>query len=125
MSCKKVCKLCDNLVSSTDVVYDGPPSALVVGLPARSFKNGEKACIVIAQSIPATATINAPVSFTIGSSATRYPLVSKCCEPVTVCGVRTRTKYSTVVVTNATGGTFKMLGEPCCSPSNALESIGG
>jgi hypothetical protein len=42
---------------------------------------------------------------------------------VTACGVRTRTKYSTVVVTNSTGATFRMIGNPCCSPSNNLTAV--
>lgn len=44
---------------------------------------------------------------------------------VTACGIRTRTRYSVCVSTTATGGTFKMLGSPCCSPSNNLRSING
>ena len=123
MACKNVCRLCNKLAISTAVAFtDGN---LVVTLPANSYDNGEKVCIVIAQAIPAETTITAPVVIQIGEGTEQYPLTNRCCAQVTACGVRTRTKYSTRVVTSATGGTFRMLGNPACSPNNALESING
>lgn len=124
MSCKPVCKLCKHLVISNSVTF-AAGTGLVINLPEGSYDDGEKYCIVVAQPIPAATTITAPVLVTIGTSLTTYPLVTKCCEPVTACGIRTRTRYSTVVVTSATGGSFKLLGNPCCSPDNSLPSIGG
>lgn len=56
MSCKPVCKLCDNLVISQAVAFTG--GNLEINLPAGSYKNGEKYCIVVAQTIPTTTTIN-------------------------------------------------------------------
>lgn len=50
---------------------------------------------------------------------------NRCCAQVTACGVRTRTKYATRVATSATGGAFKMLGNPACSPNNNLTAING
>lgn len=97
---------------------------MLVSLPAGSYLDGEKYCIVIAQAIPTVATINARVNFAIGSGTGRYPLVDKCCRPVTACGIRTRTKYSTRVVTTTTGGSFKMLGDPCCNANNRIEING-
>lgn len=123
MSCKPVCRLCPNLIISTAVNFDG--TNVIVGLPAGSYQNGCKYCIVIAQAIPASATVNAPVVFSIGTGTERYPLTTACCRPVTACGIRTRTRYSTTVVTSATGGTFRMLGRPCCMPNNDLASIDG
>lgn len=123
MACKDVCRLCDHLVISTAVAFtDGN---LVVTLPQDSFRNGEKVCIVIAQSIPDETTIVAPVMIQIGTGTEMYPLTNRCCAQVTACGVRTRTKYATRVATSATGGTFRMLGNPACSPDNRLESING
>ncbi len=121
MSCKPVCQLCKRLIISQAITFTG--GNLVVNLPDGSYSNGEKYCIVLAQSIPTAATINAPVVFTIGTGTTQFPLTNRCCAPVTACGVRTRTKYSTNVVTSATGGTFRMIGKPCCSPSNDLTAI--
>lgn len=121
MSCKPVCQLCSKLILSQAITFaDGN---VVVNLPDGSYSNGEKYCIVLAQTIPATATINAPVVFTIGTGTTQFPLTNRCCAQVTACGVRTRTKYSTVVVTSATGAAFRMIGNPCCSPSNNLAAV--
>lgn len=123
MSCKPVCKLCDRLVISQAVTFaDG---TLTINLPAGSYANGEKYCIVIAQAIPATTTITAPVVITIGTGTEEYPLTNACCAQVTACALRTRTRYSVVVSTSAVGGSFKMLGRGCCAPNNALAAIDG
>ena len=123
MSCKNICRLCDRLIISQAVTFDG--TSLVVNLPAGSYADGEKYCIVVAQAIPAATTINAPVVITIGTGTEEYPLTNSCCAQVTACAIRTRTKYSTRVSTSATGGSFKLLGKPCCAPNNALLAIDG
>lgn len=121
--CKNVCKLCDRLVISQAVTFaDG---TLTVNIPAGSYANGCKYCLVIAQTIPAATTITAPVVITIGDGTVEYPLVNQCCAQVTACALRTRTRYATVVSTSATGGSFKMLGRGCCAPNNALAAIDG
>lgn len=123
MACKNVCHLCNRLIISTAVTFtDGN---LVITIPEGSYGNGCKFCIVIAQSIPDTTTINAPVFIQIGTGTVLYPLTKCNCAQVTACGVRTRTKYSTVVSTSATGGSFKLLGRPSCAPDNRLASING
>lgn len=123
MACKPVCKLCNRLVISQAVTFTG--GNLVINLPAGSYNNGQKYCIVIAQTIPDTATINAPVVITIGTGTETYPLTNRCCSQITACGIRTRTRYSTVVSTSGTGGTFKLLGNTCPCPNNNLTSIDG
>ena len=123
MSCKPVCKLCDKLVISQDVTFDG--TNLVINIPAGSYSDGCKYCIVVAQAIPATTTINAPVVVTIGDGTVLYPLTRCDCAQVTACGIRTRTRYSTRVVTTPTGGSFRLMGKTCCAPNNALLSIDG
>ena len=65
MSCKPVCRLCDRLVISQAVAFTG--GNLEINLPAGSYNNGEKYCVVVGQAIPDTTTINAPVYFTIHS----------------------------------------------------------
>ena len=121
MACKNVCRLCMRLVLSQAVTYaDG---VLTVNLPDGSYADGEKYCVVIAQTIPSTAIIGAPVVFTIGTGTTTFPLVNRCCAQVTACGIRTRTKYSVVVNTSATGANFRMLGSPCCSPDYSLAAV--
>ena len=123
MSCKNVCQVCKRLVISQSVSFTG--GNLVITIPAGNYANGEKYCIVIAQSIPTTTTIVAPVMIQVGTGETLYPLQNRCCAQVTASGVRTRTKYATRVATSATGGAFKMLGNPACSPSNNLTAING
>lgn len=123
MSCKNVCKLCPNLVISEAVTFAA--GALTINLPAGSYRDGCVYCIVVAQAIPAATAITAPVVITIGDGTETYELVDRCCAQITACGLRTRTKYKTIVSTDATGGVFKMLGNPCCSPSNNLMAIDG
>lgn len=126
MACKPICSLCPRLVISQAVTYGG--GVLTINLPAGNYENCQKYCIVIAQAIPDTAVIGAPVVITIGTGATEYPLVKRNCALVTACGIRTRTRYSVVVSTEAasTGrAVFKLLGKPCCSPDNSAPSIDG
>lgn len=123
MQCKPVCKLCDKLVISQDITFgDG---TVAINIPAGSYNNGCKYCLVLAQPIPTDATIAAPVVITIGDGTETYPLLNRGCAPVTACGIRTRTRYSVCVATTAAGGAFKMLGKPCCSPDYALGAIDG
>lgn len=123
MSCKNICKLYDRLIISQSVTFTG--GSVIVNIPAGDYINGEKYCIVIAQSIPSTATINSPVVVTIGTGAVQYPLTKCNCAQATVCNIRTRTKYSTRIVTTATGGSFRMLGHSCCAPNDTLASVNG
>lgn len=123
MSCKPVCKLCNNLVISSSVTFtDGN---LIINIPAGSYENCKKVCIVVAQSIPDTTTINAPVFITIGTGTVQYPLTKKNCRQVTACGIRTRTRYSACVETTPTSGVFRLIGDTCCYSNNNLTSIDG
>ncbi len=123
MSCKPVCKLCPRLVLSQAVTFTG--GNLVINLPAGSYNNRQKYCIVVAQAIPDAATINAPVVITIGTGTQTYPVTNRCCAQLTACAIRTRTRYAMVVATSATGGSFKLLGNACPCPTNNLSSING
>lgn len=126
MSCKASCRLCDKLVisQSVTVVTVAGVDTVVIDLPARAYNDGCKYCVIIAQAIPTTATIGSPVAFSIGGDTTTvYPFVRCDCSQVTVCGIRTRTRYATVVSTNAIGGVFKSLGGLSCYPVNNLTSL--
>ena len=124
MACNNVCKLCDNLIISTAVAFTAG-TGLVITIPEGSYSDGCKYCIVVAQSIPDTTTITAPVFIQIGTGTELYPL-NKCdCTQATACSIRTRTKYSTRVETSATTGVFKLLGKVACSPNNNLVAIDG
>lgn len=126
MSCKSSCRLCDRLIISQSVsfVTINGVNTVVIDLPQRAYNDGCKYCIIIAQSIPTTATIGAPVAFSIGGvTTTVYPFVKCDCSQITVCGIRTRTRYSTIVSTSATGGVFKSMGGISCFPTNNLASL--
>ena len=123
MACKAVCKLCDRLVLSQAVTFAA--GVLTINLPAGTYNNGCKYCIVVAQAIPAVTTITAPVEITIGTGTETYPLLGNCCQQLTACSIRTRTRYATKVVTDAAGGSFRLMGRACCSPNYALAGIDG
>ena len=115
--CITNCSLCKNLVISQAITFtDGN---LVVNLPQMSFSNGCKYCIVFAQSIPDTTTVNAPVVFTIGTGTTNYQFLNKCCAPVLASQIRTRKKYKVCVSTSETTGVFKYIGD-CPLPTTSV-----
>ena len=123
-NCKNVCKLCHKLVISTATTFTAG-TGLIITIPEGAYNDGQKYCIVIAQSIPAETTISAPVFIQIGAGSVLYPLDKCDCTQATACSMRTRTKYSTKVETTPTGGIFKLLGNICCAPNNNLRSING
>lgn len=123
MACPTVCKLCKRLIISTAVTYTAPN--LIITIPAGSYEDGEKYCIVVAQTIPTDTTITAPVFIQIGTGTELYPLDRCDCSQATACNIRTRTRYSTRVVTDANTGTFRLMGKTCCAPNNDLQSIDG
>ncbi len=124
MACKCVGKLCPNFIISTAVAFTG--GNLVITIPAGSYNNNAKYCIVVAQAIPATATINAPVVIQIGTGAQLYPVTRCDCAPLTVCGIKTRRRYSMRVETTPTSGIFRLLGKTCgCCQPEGLRSING
>jgi hypothetical protein len=89
---------------------------LLIDLPASSYENGEKYCIVIAQDIPTDTTIAADVAITIGGNTEiTYPLVNSDCTNVQACGITSRTRYATRVATNIGEGVFKLLGNVNCN----------
>lgn len=124
MACENVCKLCNKLIISDAVTYTAATNSLTIDIPAGTYYRGQKYCLVVAQAIPDTTTINALVYVSIGGDTTTlYPLVRCNCTQVTACSIRTRTKYSTVVVTDSVTGSFRLLGDVPCSPNSALASL--
>lgn len=114
MSCSNCNRLCNRLVISTAVTFtDG---ALVINIPQGNYSNKEKYCIVVAQTIPETTTITAPVVITIGTdTTTTYPLTYCDGTAVLACSINTRTRYATRVRTDVTGGAFTLLRRLPCS----------
>ena len=123
MSCKNVCRLCRNLIISAEITFEAPN--LVINIPAGSYGDCQKYCIVIAQTIPDDTTITAPVFITIGDGTELYPLNRCDGTQVTANQINTRTKYSTRVATTATGGSFNLLSRLCGAKDNGLTAIDG
>ena len=123
MSCNNVKRLCDRLVISAAVTFDG--TNLVINLPAGNYANREKYCIIVAQNIPETTTITAPVVITIGDdTTTTYPLMNCDCTTVYACSINRRTRYSVKVFTDIASGVFKLLGRiPCSRCGDNLASL--
>lgn len=120
-NCQNICKICKNLIISTSVDFDPTTNSLDITIPDNGYRNCEKVCIVIAQTIPSSTTINALVNIVVGG--VRFPLQRINCTQVNACELRTRTKYSTRVVTNTVSGAFRLLGKTilCCPES--LETL--
>lgn len=123
MACKNTCRLCNRLVISEAVTYTAG-TGLVIRIPAGSYNDKEKYCIVVGQAIPDTTVINAPVFIQIGEGSVLYPLTQPGCETVSACGIKTRTRYATVVHTSADSGTFRLCKRVCCTTNN-LRAING
>lgn len=124
MACKNVCKLCDKLIISQATTFTAG-TGLVINIPAGSYADCEKYCIIVAQAIPDATTITAPVFITIGTGTELYPLNQCDGTQVAANQIRTRTKYSTRVATNATGGAFNLIGKLCGNLDNGLMAIDG
>ena len=122
--CKISCTECPRKVysSGVSVVTVDTVDTLVIDVPAQSFNNCQRGCLVVVQSIPAAATINMPVAVSIGGDTTTvYPLTS-CRGQAAACSIRTRVRYPFRVITNSTGGVFRVLKNLSCAPNTALNS---
>ena len=121
MACQNVCKLCRSLVISTAVAFDPATNSLDITIPDNGYRNCEKVCIVVAQTIPASTTINALVNIVV--NGIRFPLQRCNCTQATACEIRTRTKYSTKVVTNSVSGAFRLLGKTFAYCPESLQTL--
>lgn len=101
-------RLCPHFVVSSAVTFaDG---TLTINLPDTvTYANQERYCIVIGQTIPAEATIAAPVVVTIGAGATEFPLLTCGGAQVVATQLHVRHKYPVVVSTTASGGSLRVL----------------
>lgn len=122
MSCPNYKRLCDKLIISNSVTFSS--GNLLINIPQGNYLNNEKYCIVVAQAIPDTTTISAPVYITIGGGTATYQLLRCNCTPANACSINKRTRYSVIVKTTPTGGNFVLTGKvPCSQCSNNLVSL--
>lgn len=115
MACIKNCKLCDKLILSAAVEFNPQAERIIVNLPANTFRNKQKYCIVLAQNIPSSTTVNSQVFFTIGTETTQYQFVDSDCTPIYATQIRSRRVYPVIVNTNIDNGVFRYVGG--CLPS--------
>ena len=122
MSCPTSKCLCERLILSQAVTFSD--NNLIINIPAGSYADREKYCIIIAQPIPTTTTIAANVVITIGTETTTYPLLNCDCTNVKACQIKTRYRYSTRVHTDMQSGVFKLTGKvgckSCCQNIDSL-----
>ena len=122
MNCPTSKCLCERLILSQAVTFSD--NNLIINIPAGSYADGEKYCIIIAQPIPTTTTIAANVVITIGTDTTTYPLLNCDCTNVKACQIKTRYRYSTIVHTDMQSGVFKLTGKlgckSCCQNIDSL-----
>lgn len=124
--CNNSCNECPRKVFSDDVdiLAVAGVDTLLIDVPAQTFRNCQRGCLVITQTIPDEATINMPVAITIGGvTTTVYPLTDCSCAPVTASMLRTRRRYPFKVSINGTTGTFKILKNLSCAPDNNAATI--
>lgn len=111
-------RLCNRTIISEEVTFED--DVLIINIPEAAYNNAERYCIVIAQAIPDTTTVNATVAITIGDDDTQYPLLNMNGTNVLARDVNTRTRYSTTVRTNVASGAFVLNGRLPCSTCNEV-----
>lgn len=120
---KYCCRACERLVLTDGIVFNG--TSLVINLPADSYHDCQRYCILIADEIPATTTRGAPVVFTIGGGTVLYPFNDCCGVQMTQESISEKYRYMVKVKTTATSGSFMWLGKGACSPVARLTAIDG
>ena len=119
-------KLCPNTVvsSTVSVVTVDAVDTLVIDVPTTSYRDGDCLRLIVAQTIPAAATVNMPVALSIGGvTDIVYPLVRCDCSPVTARAIQTRGIYCLRVETTPTGANLRVKSGLLCAPSNNLAAI--
>lgn len=113
--------LCERVILSQAVTFAG--DTLTINIPAGSYGNKEKYCLIVAQEIPDDTTIAATVVITIGTDTTEYPLLTCCGAEVTAGQIEFRRKYPVVVSTSIASGAFRILERLCCGRSLAAPAL--
>lgn len=122
MACKTTCKICPHFIVARTVTYAS--GVLTINIPAGTYNNNERYCLVVADTIPLDAIIGAPVVVTIGSATATYPLLKSNGAQVVAGNLRSRYRYSTVFSTNVAGaGAFRLLGKVFCCESQSPAGV--
>lgn len=94
------CGGCRHFVRTNSVTLTGGVLILNIPVPQVTLSNKQKICICVAQSIPTAVTNANTVAITIGTSATQYPLRTKCGNNVHADQIRSRKVYHTNLATD-------------------------
>lgn len=91
------CKVCPNLVASTEVAV--ADNELQITIPAMTINNNEKVCLLIAQAIPAGAD-TLPVVVLNGTGGTAIQMINRCGDSVRADQVKSRKIYNLRIMTD-------------------------
>ena len=108
------CRVCNNLVISTSVAISG--TEMVITIPEATYTNNQKLCILIAQTIPASAT-PLPVVIQITGNTATIPFRTICGHNVYSDQLRTRTIYPIYAATDSQTFVYR-LKERCLPCTN-------
>jgi hypothetical protein len=116
------CEICPRIVITNSVTFSG--GILNINIPAGTYYDDATYCILVAQTVPTSATIGSSVFVTVGSGTQQYQLVD--CEgaPVTACKIGKRHVYPVRVETTPTTAVFKMT-RNCCCVNRDLSGVNG
>lgn len=108
------CRICQNIVVSTNVAIVS--GNMVITIPAGSYKNNQRLCILIAQTIPVSAT-PLPVVIQVTGSTVNIPFRTICGHNVYSDQLRTRTIYPAYAATDSQTFVYR-LKERCLPCTN-------
>ena len=91
------CGGCEHFVKTNSATLVG--NVLVLNIPQKTYENGDRVCICIAQALPIVTSAQT-VAITIGTETTQYPLRTKCGNNVRADQLRSRKVYHTNVATD-------------------------
>lgn len=91
------CGGCCHFVRSNSITLNG--NVLEINIPQKTYSNGEKVCICLAQAIPEVTSADT-VAITVGGGTTQYSLITKCGNNVHADQLRSRKVYHTNVATD-------------------------
>ena len=90
------CRVCTNLVASTEVA--GVDNELQITIPSMTINNNEKVCLLIAQAIPAGADM-LPVVLLNGTGGTVIQMINRCGDSVRADQIKSRKIYNVRIMT--------------------------
>ena len=90
------CKVCPNLVASTEVAV--ADNELQITIPAMTINNNEKVCLLIAQAIPAGADM-LPVVLLNGTGGIVIQMINRCGDSVRADQIKSRKIYNVRIMT--------------------------